>query len=78
MVVNRIIFTPVPDNTKRCRFLYISPIKTLAVDVERNLRAPLVGIAHIDEIHAIVTTKRGSHLALSLERLEYLFGGLKN
>ena len=30
---------------RRCRVLYISPIKALAVDVERNLRAPLAGIA---------------------------------
>ena len=33
------------QSTERCRVLYISPIKALAVDVERNLRAPLVGIA---------------------------------
>ena len=113
--------------------LYISPLKALAVDVERNLRAPLAGISNmaaakgipfhtpaiavrtgdtpaaerakfqrtpadilittpeslfllltsnaheslksvetviIDEIHAMVSTKRGAHLALSLERLE--------
>src|ERR1700720_1464990 len=43
--VNRLMFTPVPDKQRRCRVLYISPIKALAVDVERNLRAPLVGIA---------------------------------
>jgi ATP-dependent Lhr-like helicase len=43
--INRIMFSPVPDNDKRCRVLYVSPIKALAVDVERNLRAPLVGIA---------------------------------
>jgi ATP-dependent helicase Lhr and Lhr-like helicase len=135
--VNRIMFTAVPANTQRCRVLYISPIKALAVDVERNLRAPLIGIAHaaqrlnisfhepsvsirtgdtpqaerarfarnptdilittpeslyllltsnardalrsievvvIDEIHALVPTKRGSHLALSLERLQHLAG----
>ncbi|WP_093158794.1 ATP-dependent helicase [Saccharopolyspora antimicrobica] len=28
----------------RCRVLYVSPLKALAVDVERNLRAPLAGI----------------------------------
>jgi ATP-dependent Lhr-like helicase len=118
-----------------CRIVYISPLKALAVDVERNLRSPLVGIANmaarwgvevcepaisvrtgdtpqrerarfarhpadilittpeslyllltsqaadalrtvdtviIDEIHALVPTKRGAHLALSLERLEAL------
>ena len=135
--INRIMFSPVPENLKRCRVLYISPIKALAVDVERNLRAPLVGIAQaaqrigqsfhepsvsirtgdtpqaerarfarkptdilittpeslyflltsnarevlkaievvvIDEIHALVPSKRGSHLALSVERLQSLVG----
>src|SRR5205823_8618657 len=33
-----------PDPTRRCRVLYVSPLKALAVDVERNLRAPLTGI----------------------------------
>jgi ATP-dependent Lhr-like helicase len=135
--INRLMFTPVPNKQQRCRVLYISPIKALAVDVERNLRAPLVGIAQaakrqgaefhepqvairtgdtppaerarflrhpadilittpeslyllltsnareslrsieavvIDEIHALVPSKRGSHLGLSMERLEHLCG----
>src|SRR3954465_15310558 len=135
--INRLMFSPVPEPTQRCRILYLSPIKALAVDVERNLRAPLVGIANearklgvefheptiavrtgdtpaaerarfsrhpsdilittpeslyllltsnaraaltsietviLDEIHALVPTKRCSHLALSLERLEHLCG----
>jgi ATP-dependent Lhr-like helicase len=133
--LNRLMFEPVPPRKERCRVLYISPLKALAVDVERNLRAPLAGIANvarrlgvavatpeiairtgdtpaderarflresadilittpeslfllltsnararletvdtviIDEIHALVPTKRGAHLALSLERLEQL------
>ncbi len=133
--INQIMFTPAPAKTQHCRVLYISPIKALAVDVERNLRAPLVGIAQaaqrlkavfhepvvsirtgdtpqaerarfsrhpgdilittpeslyllltsnardalrtielviIDEIHALVPSKRGSHLVLSLERLQHL------
>ena len=133
--LNRLMFGPPPDGKRRTRVLYVSPLKALAVDVERNLRAPLVGIAHaaqrlgvaayspevwvrtgdtpaaerarflrapadivittpeslfllltsqsrdafatldtviLDEIHALVPTKRGSHLALSLERLEKL------
>ncbi len=120
-----------------CRVLYLSPLKALAVDVERNLRSPLQGMANmaqregvpvhipeisvrtgdtpqkerarfkrhpgeilittpeslyllltsdagealrsvetviIDEIHALVPTKRGAHMALSLERLEALCG----
>jgi ATP-dependent Lhr-like helicase len=135
--IDRMMFSPVPARDRRCRVLYLSPIKALAVDVERNLQSPLVGIAQIaqregaafhmpavairtgdtpsnerarfartptdilittpeslyllltsntremlrsietvivDEIHAVVPTKRGSHLALSLERLEELCG----
>ena len=135
--INQMMFRPVPAPAERCRVLYISPIKALAVDVERNLRAPLVGIAQaaqrgghafhqpsvairtgdtpqaerarfsrhpadilittpesiyllltsnarqvlrsievvvVDEIHALVPGKRGSHLSLSLERLQHLAG----
>src|SRR5215470_730976 len=135
--IDRLMFEAPPEPKAHCRVLYISPIKALAVDVERNLRAPLIGIsktaaemqvphhvpqvwvrsgdtpaperarfqrspsdilittpeslylmltsnAHealrsidtviIDEIHAVVPTKRGAHLALSLERLETLCG----
>ena len=133
--IDKLMFSPVPPPEKRCRILYISPLKALAVDVERNLRGPLVGISNlarfqnvahhvptigvrtgdtstkeraqlsrtppdifittpeslylmltsqareslrfvetviIDEIHALVPTKRGAHLMLSLERLEAL------
>jgi ATP-dependent Lhr-like helicase len=45
--IDRLMTTPRPAHrTKRCRVLYISPLKALAVDVDRNLRAPLTGIAH--------------------------------
>ncbi len=127
--------SPVPANKQRCRVLYVSPLKALAVDVERNLRAPLAGITRtalrlgqappnvtvgvrsgdtsagdrraivarppdilittpeslflmltsaarevlrsvrtviVDEVHALAGTKRGAHLAVSLERLEAL------
>ncbi|MGH3489011.1 MAG: Lhr family ATP-dependent helicase, partial [Actinopolymorphaceae bacterium] len=37
---------PPEDRRQRCRVLYVSPLKALAVDVERNLRAPLTGIRH--------------------------------
>ena len=43
--INRLMFNPVAEPDKRCRIVYISPIKALAVDVERNLRSPLIGIA---------------------------------
>jgi ATP-dependent helicase Lhr and Lhr-like helicase len=132
--IDRLASTPLPDDKlRRTRVLYISPLKALGVDVERNLRAPLVGVTQtalrlgqpapevtvgvrsgdtttqdrrmlartppdilittpeslflmltsaaretllgvetiiIDEIHAVAATKRGSHLALSLERLD--------
>src|ERR1019366_7646191 len=47
--LNRLMFTPTPTKQGRCRVLYVSPLKALAVDVERNLRAPLAGIAHMAE-----------------------------
>jgi ATP-dependent Lhr-like helicase len=34
-----------PPEGERCRVLYISPLKALTVDIERNLRAPRLGIA---------------------------------
>ncbi|HVI94349.1 MAG TPA: DEAD/DEAH box helicase, partial [Anaeromyxobacter sp.] len=135
--LDRLLFAPEPPRKERLRVVYVSPLKALAVDVERNLRAPLAGIAQVaeargdafrtpavavrsgdtpapdrarfarapadilittpeslyllltsnardalrsvetvivDEIHALVPTKRGAHLALSLERLEALAG----
>ena len=45
--LNRLLFEPPPPARERCRVLYVSPLKALAVDVERNLRAPLAGIANI-------------------------------
>ena len=44
--LDRLMLQPVPREAERCRVIYICPLKALAVDVERNLRAPLVGIAH--------------------------------
>ncbi|HEX6161761.1 MAG TPA: DEAD/DEAH box helicase, partial [Vicinamibacterales bacterium] len=45
--LNRLMFEPPPPAPERCRVLYISPLKALAVDVERNLRAPLAGISNV-------------------------------
>lgn len=131
--IDRLTTTPRPDErSHRTRVLYISPLRALAFDIEKNLRAPLKGIelaaerlgepfvapevgmrtgdtpsndrqklvrrppdllittpeslylmltskaretlvgvetVIIDEIHAMATTKRGAHLALTLERL---------
>jgi ATP-dependent Lhr-like helicase len=134
--LDRLMLHPAPRGQQDgTRVVYVSPLKALAVDVERNLRSPLAGIANmagrmgatlrepsisvrtgdtpqkeralfrrhpadilittpeslyllltsqsaeglrtvdtviVDEIHALVPTKRGAHLALSLERLEAL------
>lgn len=133
--VDRLHHDPVPERGRRCRVLYVSPLKALAADVQRNLRSPLTGIRQaaaraglqtpeiavgmrtgdtpanerrafatrppdilvttpeslflvltsqartgllgvetviVDEIHAVAGTKRGAHLALSLERLDAL------
>src|SRR5262245_5426637 len=43
--IDRLMFSAVPDKGARCRVVYVSPLGALAVDVERYLRAPLVGSA---------------------------------
>ena len=46
--LDRLASDPAPADPKlRCRVLYISPLKALAVDIERNLRAPLTGIRQV-------------------------------
>src|SRR5258708_12306643 len=43
--LDRLAFGPPPASERqRCRVLYISPLKALGVDVDRNLRAPLAGL----------------------------------
>ncbi|HZV72569.1 MAG TPA: DEAD/DEAH box helicase [Conexibacter sp.] len=116
---------PIVGGERRTRLVYVSPLKALSYDIERNLRAPLHGIGAdlrvairtgdtpqrerqrmlreppdvlittpeslylmltsrareilrgaewviVDEIHAVAGTKRGAHLALTLERLDAL------
>jgi len=133
--IDHVMFEPLPPKGERCRVLYLSPLKALAVDIERNLRVPIAGVAGVaqrlgvtvnlpeiavrtgdtpaseraafnrkpadilittpeslyllltsnarealrsiryvivDEIHAMLGSKRGAHLALSLERLREL------
>src|SRR5512141_2333546 len=45
--LDRLMFSPPPKKERRCRVVYVSPLKALAVDVERNLRSPLAGIANL-------------------------------
>ena len=133
--IDRLAVAPAVPAEQRLRVLYVSPLKALAADIERNLRVPLAGLraaaarldlplpeitvgvrtgdtpadarrrfpAHppdilittpeslfllltsrarealrhleeviVDEVHSVVATKRGAHLALSLERLDEL------
>jgi ATP-dependent helicase Lhr and Lhr-like helicase len=131
--LDRLVADPLPEGERRTRLVYVSPLKALSHDIERNLRAPLRGIEAgseggprvrvairtgdtpqrereqmrrnppdvlittpeslylmltsraretlrgvewviVDEIHAVAATKRGAHLALTLERLAALAG----
>lgn len=47
--IDKLVTTPSPSDKQRTRVLYISPLRALAFDVEKNLRSPLVGIAHAAE-----------------------------
>jgi ATP-dependent helicase Lhr and Lhr-like helicase len=47
--LDRLMFEPLPSPEARCRILYVSPLKALGVDVERNLRAPIAGIRAVAE-----------------------------
>src|SRR5437879_12459582 len=49
----RLAAEPAPAEAERCRVLYVSPLKALAHDVDRNLRSPLVGIRHQMESQGI-------------------------
>ena len=42
--IDRLGATPQPERDRTCRLLYISPLRALAVDIEKNLRAPLTGV----------------------------------
>src|SRR5687767_15987081 len=41
--IDRLMTEPPPERARRTRLLYVSPLRALAVDVEKNLRAPLAG-----------------------------------
>src|SRR5207342_1391755 len=68
--IDRLATSPTPSEPdRRTRVLYISPLKALAVDVERNLRAPLTGIGHaahrlgLDEPDIAVAVRTGDTAA---------------
>ena len=74
--LDRLMFVPAPPRAERCRVLYISPLKALAVDVERNLRAPLVGIARAAEalgethVHPAIAIRTGDTPAADRARFQ--------
>lgn len=73
--INHLMFSPVPQKQERCRVLYISPLKALAADVERNLRTPIAGIsaaAHTNEPIAIPTVAIRTGDTPSVERAQFL------
>src|SRR4051794_37345144 len=125
--LDRLAADPTTPGEERTRLVYVSPLKALSYDVEKNLRAPLRGIGAdisvgirtgdtpqkerrdmvkhppdvlittpeslylmltsqarkvfegtewviVDEIHAVAQTKRGAHLAVTLERLAEVAG----
>jgi len=47
--IDRLTTTPPPSRDRRTTVLYVSPLRALAVDIEKNLRAPLAGIQHAAE-----------------------------
>ena len=66
---------PPADPKRRTRVLYVSPLKALAVDIERNLRAPLTGIGHaarrlgLDEPDIRVAVRTGDTAAEERRKL---------
>ncbi len=59
--IDKLATEPVPqDPLLRCRVLYISPLKALAVDIERNLRSPLTGVGHAARGSAPTSARSGS------------------
>src|SRR6266550_7408347 len=52
--LDRLASEPLPPDAERCRVLYVSPLKALAHDVDRNLRSPLVGIRRQMESQGLV------------------------
>jgi ATP-dependent Lhr-like helicase len=73
--IDRLMFEPPPPPKERCRIIYVSPLKALAVDVERNLRSPLVGIARLaaerGDLHHVPTVGTRTGDTPQLERTRF-------
>ena len=54
---------PTPSQGKGCRIVYVSPLKALAVDVERNLRSPLAGMANMARRMGVDVSRAGHQRA---------------
>ncbi len=74
--IDKLAAVPPPaDPKRRTRVLYVSPLKALAVDIERNLRAPLTGIGHaahrlgLDEPDIRVAVRTGDTAAEERRKL---------
>ncbi|HMI25089.1 MAG TPA: DEAD/DEAH box helicase, partial [Streptosporangiaceae bacterium] len=74
--IDKLAAVPPPaDPKRRTRVLYVSPLKALAVDIERNLRAPLIGIGHaahrlgLDEPDIAVAVRTGDTAAEERRKL---------
>jgi hypothetical protein len=57
--LDRLMLHPPKDEHEACRVIYISPLKALAVDVERNLRSPLAGIANMARQQGVAVHQPG-------------------
>ena len=66
--LNRLMLEPAPEGTATCRVIYISPLKALAVDVERNLRSPLAGIANMARRAGVAVREPGIACAPEIPR----------
>ncbi|HEV2473251.1 MAG TPA: DEAD/DEAH box helicase, partial [Chthonomonadales bacterium] len=62
VAIDRLMFDPLPESGRRCRLLYVSPLKALAVDVERNLKAPLAGVCRYAERAGVEAETPSIHL----------------
>src|SRR5713101_8758149 len=63
--IDHLMFSPAPKKPAT-RIIYVSPLKALAVDVERNLREPLVGITRqAQRLDRKSTRLNSSHMSIS-------------